>query len=576
MRYVAGLAVILSLLWTSDAGARIRCGDDPADLTAVASAEAAVALQCSCCALHHGYATCVAALLRAAHRAQVLPGRCATKVRRDVAHACPLVAPSSVCTTCDADSDCPAGAFCECRRGSCTKTAGVCTVRPEVCTDTVAPVCGCDGTTYGNDCLRRHAGVCKLHAGACVASGGCFDTIAGACTGAICSPGNGCPLPNEFCSPACASPPPTGTCFDTLARQCTKEACGPDRPCLPNEFCVPTCPPPPPAGACFVTVDMQCSSETCGPGAPCRNPNEFCDPQCLGPTCTSDADCDDGNGCTVDRCTNGVCEHDCVCLTPAGGSSCCPGPATFCANPCGFSADGTCGGVCPIDEVCTLTDDGCSCVAKARACGDAFPTCDGSCPVGSACASVSVGDGCACVPTICVNCPTPTITPILDPTPPLPTQAPTETPTPTPTVLPPGTYGNGGGICRWTLDCPILPFAAGGNLWPYAPNATSGTFANGWIQWSLGAYPTAAVNTCTPFTGTSTYPQLPSPRMQGTTYAFTLQGSCSGIDSDGKAYTLTTTQSLETYYSRGGGGKGGGGAGWKVRDTGGTTTISYP
>jgi hypothetical protein len=571
MRHVICIVAIVSVLLGGDAVARARCGDDPSDAAAVTAAETAVALQCSCCAPHRGYAACVTSLLRAAHRAKALPSRCVMKVRHDVAHACPAVGSPTACVLCNADSDCPADAFCECRRGSCTKTAGVCTSRPQVCPDVVAPVCGCDGTTYGNDCLRQQAGACRLHDGTCVATGGCFDTIAGQCTGRPCSPADGCPLPNEFCSPACGSPPPTGTCFDTLARKCTKEACGPDHPCLPNEFCLGTCPPPRPTGRCFVTVDEQCSAEPCGPGVPCRNPNEFCDPRCLGTTCTIDTDCGDGNPCTIDHCVSGTCEHACVCLAPDGASSCCPGPAALCVVPCGVSADGTCGGACSLDAVCTATDDGCACVSRTPTCGDTFPTCDGSCPVDSVCASVTGAPACQCMPISCVGgCPTPTPTPITDPTPRFPT------PTPTLTPLPPGTYANTGGTCRWTIDCPILAFGGNGNLWPYAPNATSGAFSGGWVQWSLGPYPTAPVNTCSNFTGTSTYAELPTPRVRGTVYQFALQGSCSGVDADGKSYVLTTTQSMETYYSRGGGGKGGGGAGWKLRDTGGITTISYP
>ncbi len=565
MRHVIGIAIVLTVLLGRDADARVTCGNDPSDAAAVTAAEAGVASQCSCCAPRRGYAKCVSSVLRAARRTKALASRCMMKVRRDVAHACPLGS-TTACTLCNADSDCAAGAFCECRRGSCTTTAGVCVLRPQVCPDVVAPVCGCDGTTYGNDCLRQQAGACKLHDGSCVATGGCFDTIAGQCTGQACSPAAGCPLPNEFCSPACGSPPPAGTCFDTVARKCTTESCGADHACLPNQFCVTTCPPPPPSGRCFVTVDGQCSQESCGPGAPCRNPNEFCDPKCGAPTCTTDADCNDGNACTADHCDNGTCQHACVCLAPTGASSCCPGPAALCVVPCGVSADGTCGGTCSTDEVCTATDDGCTCESRTPACGDTFPTCDGSCPVGSTCTSVTGALACQCVPTGCIDCPTPT--PITDPTPHFPT------PTPTPTTLPPGTYANAGGTCRWTLDCPILAFGDGGNLWPYAPNATSGAFVNGWVQWSLGPYPTAPVSTCNNFTGTSTYPELPT-RVHGTVYPFALEGSCSDVDADGKSYVLTTTQSLETFYSRGGGGKGGGGAGWKVRDTGGTTTISY-
>src|SRR5262249_3873306 len=154
----------------SSVHARIRCGEDPTDAATVASAEGAVTLQCDCCAPHHGYAACVAALLRAAHLAQTLPGRCAGKVRRDVAHACPRVPSTSRCTTCSAGSDCAPGAFCECRGETCAQTAGVCIVRPDVCPGVVATVCGCDGTTYANDCLRKQAGACKLHKGACVAT----------------------------------------------------------------------------------------------------------------------------------------------------------------------------------------------------------------------------------------------------------------------------------------------------------------------------------------------------------------------------------------------------------------------
>jgi len=44
---------------------------------------------------------------------------------------------------------------------------GACEVRPEACPRVWAPVCGCDGATYGNDCERRQAGVPLAHLGAC-------------------------------------------------------------------------------------------------------------------------------------------------------------------------------------------------------------------------------------------------------------------------------------------------------------------------------------------------------------------------------------------------------------------------
>ncbi|MEM4347064.1 MAG: hypothetical protein QW802_00550 [Candidatus Altiarchaeota archaeon] len=69
---------------------------------------------------------------------------------------------------CTSDNDCEKDSFCEFSVGAC-KGQGECTLKPEVCSAEVKPVCGCDGKTYPNDCVRKQKGVSKLHDGVCSA-----------------------------------------------------------------------------------------------------------------------------------------------------------------------------------------------------------------------------------------------------------------------------------------------------------------------------------------------------------------------------------------------------------------------
>jgi hypothetical protein len=66
---------------------------------------------------------------------------------------------------------CIRGLFCDFRSGTCGAdlAEGTCVRIPRFCARkvTLRPVCGCNGTTYPNDCQRRQAIVAKRHDGRC-------------------------------------------------------------------------------------------------------------------------------------------------------------------------------------------------------------------------------------------------------------------------------------------------------------------------------------------------------------------------------------------------------------------------
>ena len=102
---------------------------------------------------------------------------------------------------CMSNADCPdASLFCWLPAGACDDAGvqGICIPRPDVCPDVWAPVCGCDGQTYGNACRAHAAGVSIRHSGECRR---------------VCGhkgPDPQCE-PNEFCKY------PVGTCGDLTA-----------------------------------------------------------------------------------------------------------------------------------------------------------------------------------------------------------------------------------------------------------------------------------------------------------------------------------------------------------------------
>ena len=66
---------------------------------------------------------------------------------------------------CSDDVPCAADALCE--KATCDAPFGTCESRPTVCSAEELPVCGCDGVSYFNDCLRRANGVPSSTQGEC-------------------------------------------------------------------------------------------------------------------------------------------------------------------------------------------------------------------------------------------------------------------------------------------------------------------------------------------------------------------------------------------------------------------------
>jgi hypothetical protein len=172
-----------------------------------------------------------------------------------------------------------------------------CEPRPEFCIELFAPVCGCDGNTYGNSCKAGGAGTGVLHDGACPDDGEEPGQFCGGIANIACPEGQVCVNdPTDNCDPAlggadcggvCVTDPdPDPACGDVLCALfcengfatdedgCAICQCAEDplpEPChiggCNGELCVG--PDGPDASICIALPEAACFSlSTCGNNGP--------------------------------------------------------------------------------------------------------------------------------------------------------------------------------------------------------------------------------------------------------------------------------------------------------------------
>lgn len=108
--------------------------------------------------------------------------------------------------TCASNDDCPGPGWL-CSKPSCGYASGLCKPRPLDCDASHAPVCGCNGITFWNDCLREQHGEASSTIGNCGANAkSCKDS-------SECGAGGDCA--KQVPNPESCGQPGRGVCYVT-------------------------------------------------------------------------------------------------------------------------------------------------------------------------------------------------------------------------------------------------------------------------------------------------------------------------------------------------------------------------
>jgi hypothetical protein len=257
--------------------------------------------------------------------------------------------------------------------GAVGQHSGSCMPRPEQCSDISAPVCGCDGASYGNPCKAALAGVAIARYGECPEPSSClYDgephavgssyPAADGCNTCSCQ-GDGtsactekaCPEPRSCGGHAAESCHDDEYCKFTTEAMCGRAAVG---VCMPKPECSASGPVV--CGCDGESYDSECEAAAMGTGVLHRG---FCNGCAYaGMTWVDGAELTSLDGCNTCTCDGATGEVHC-------GDSVCPevtcGGSTFMACPafqfCDYTSSNSCGDLST--GTCKRTPDAATCPA---------------------------------------------------------------------------------------------------------------------------------------------------------------------------------------------------------------------